>query len=293
MSYQASKIEEHQAQLYRLTATTGKIAFLDEGKGDPILLIHGIPTNSWLYRDLVNPLVSQGHRVIVPDMLGFGASDKPDLESSYAPEMHSHRLGELVDALKLDRFSVVVHDAGGPWSYDMIKERHKQIDNLVFLNTILFPEGFNPPINPKGGSFFVKLLGELYESGTFGKLIVNSTLKQGTSKHKLKRQERRGYWHNLKQGSDAAIRYFFGHLDKMRSEAEEFHSFLESTDHGINIGSIWGMEDDILIGEKQIPLMISELGMKEERIIKLEDVSHFVTEEEPERVAKHICDLMG
>ena len=290
MEYSPQKIEDHCEELKKFESSTGKIAYFDGGAGPVILLIHGIPTNSWLYRDLVTPLTEAGYRVIIPDMLGFGHSDKPKLRSSYSPEMHSQRLVELMDDLQIDKFSMVVHDAGGPWSYHLAMEKSESIQSFIFLNTIIVPEGFHPPMNLKENSLFTKILGELYDSDFFGKIIVNSTLKAGTSKHKMKRQERRGYWYNMNTGTDTAIRYFFTHFDKMREVADTFRAFAQKADW--NLGIIWGMEDDILNGHEQIPVLQETVGVQESKIHKLEECAHFIQEEEPILVADAIVKII-
>ena len=63
---------EHRARLKFYASSDGRIAYRDEGEGDVIVLIHGVPTSSWVYSDIIEVLVSAGHRVIAPDMLGFG-----------------------------------------------------------------------------------------------------------------------------------------------------------------------------------------------------------------------------
>lgn len=81
------------------------------GSGEPILLIHGFPTSSHLWLDVVAKL-PPGHRVIVVDLLGFGRSDAP-LDADYTVGGHSRRLLHLLDALRIDRACVVGHGTGG------------------------------------------------------------------------------------------------------------------------------------------------------------------------------------
>ena len=75
-AYSFKNIEDHRSQLSYFNTDEGKMAYLDFGTGDHVIvLMHGVPTNSFLFRRLINPLVESGFRVIVPDMFGFGASD--------------------------------------------------------------------------------------------------------------------------------------------------------------------------------------------------------------------------
>ena len=84
-----------------------------------LLLVHGVPTSSWLYRRLVDPLVSRGNRVIVPDLLGFGASDKPKQLALYHPRKQGERLIALMDHLGCRRWWHACHDVGGLWTWEV------------------------------------------------------------------------------------------------------------------------------------------------------------------------------
>jgi haloalkane dehalogenase len=91
----------------------GRMSYVDEGSGPPVVLVHGTPTWSFLWRDLIRRLAAAGHRVIAPDHLGFGLSDKP-ADAAYRPEDHARRLRALLDALDVRGATFVVHDFGGP-----------------------------------------------------------------------------------------------------------------------------------------------------------------------------------
>jgi pimeloyl-ACP methyl ester carboxylesterase len=88
--------------------------YVDEGEGDPVLLLHGNPTWGFLYRDIIGPLVSSGRRVIVPDMIGFGLSEKPTCEQAHCLDGHTANLTALMRQLDLKRITLVCHDWGGP-----------------------------------------------------------------------------------------------------------------------------------------------------------------------------------
>jgi pimeloyl-ACP methyl ester carboxylesterase len=89
--------------------------YLDEGPRDaaPILLVHGEPSWSYLYRKMIPPLAAAGHRVIVPDLLGMGRSDKWIETSEYSYDKHVGWLQQLVRALDLRRVTFFGHDWGG------------------------------------------------------------------------------------------------------------------------------------------------------------------------------------
>jgi haloalkane dehalogenase len=111
-----------------------RMHYLEEGEGDPILLLHGEPTWSFLYRKLVPPLAREG-RVLAPDYFGFGRSDKPVAREWYSYEAHYRSIERLVRELDLRRATVVVHDWGGPIGLRLAVEHAGRVDRLAILNT--------------------------------------------------------------------------------------------------------------------------------------------------------------
>ena len=113
----------------------GRLHYVDEGSGDPVLFSHGTPTWSFEFRHLIRA-VSDVRRCIAPDHLGFGLSDRP-AGVAYTPEAHAARLAEFADTLRLDRFALVVHDYGGPIALPLALEG--RVTRLVLLNTWMWP----------------------------------------------------------------------------------------------------------------------------------------------------------
>ncbi|HNZ65467.1 MAG TPA: alpha/beta fold hydrolase [Smithella sp.] len=110
--------------------------YLDEGKGDPILMLHGNPTWSFYYRNLVAEF-SKSHRVIVPDHIGCGLSDKPQ-DYEYTLKQHIDNLEKLVTALALKDFVMVVHDWGGAIGFGLIARHPEWVKKIVLLNTAAY-----------------------------------------------------------------------------------------------------------------------------------------------------------
>jgi haloalkane dehalogenase len=96
--------------LHNVRASGWRMRYVDEGAGDPILLQHGNPTLGFLHRDAIPPPVSAGYRVIVPDMIGFGPSEKPACEQAHSLDGHIAKLTDLVPQLDQKRLTVVCHD---------------------------------------------------------------------------------------------------------------------------------------------------------------------------------------
>lgn len=107
--------------------------YLDEGRGRAVLLLHGNPTWSFLYRDVIAELAGE-FRCVAPDYPGFGFSDHP-VGYGYTPREHARRVGMLVDSLDLDGFLVVGHDWGGPVGMAVSLARRRRVAGFVMSNT--------------------------------------------------------------------------------------------------------------------------------------------------------------
>lgn len=121
-----------------LTLADGvRLHYLDEGAGEPVVMVHGNPTWSFYYRNLVCGLRGD-HRVIVPDHIGCGLSDKPQ-DYEYRIAQHIANLERLlIDELKLEKFSLVVHDWGGAIGCGVAVRHPERVSKIVVLNTAAF-----------------------------------------------------------------------------------------------------------------------------------------------------------
>lgn len=119
----------------------GLMHYVDTGTGSPVVLVHGTPTWSFLYRRLIPRLVESGHRAIAPDQLGFGLSRLPDEAPAVAcrPRDHARRFAALLDALDLRDITLVVHDFGGPIGLSYAIAHPERVARLVILNTWMWP----------------------------------------------------------------------------------------------------------------------------------------------------------
>ena len=115
--------------------------YVDHGSGTPVLLLHGNPTWSFLYRDVIRMLGS-GARAIAPDYPGFGFSDHPR-DYGYTPPEHAEWVTALIDHLRLPPFVLVVHDWGGPIGMSIATRQPDRIAGIVILNTWAWPPTFD------------------------------------------------------------------------------------------------------------------------------------------------------
>ncbi len=124
-----------------------RMHYVDEGPRDGgiVLMLHGNPTWSFLYRRLIGPVVAAGHRVIAPDMVGFGRSDKPLARADYSYDRFVAWMLSFVDALDLRNVTLLCQDWGGPIGLRLVAERQERFAAVLATNTLL-PNCDPPPL---------------------------------------------------------------------------------------------------------------------------------------------------
>jgi haloalkane dehalogenase len=115
-----------------------RLAHLDEGEGAPVIFVHGEPTWSFLWRNVLPPVRDAGFRCIAPDLAGFGRSDKPIDLDWYSYDRHVASTASLLEQLDLRGATIVVHDWGGPIGLRLAVEHPERIARIVILDTGLF-----------------------------------------------------------------------------------------------------------------------------------------------------------
>ena len=116
-----------------------RMAYVEQGKGDPVLMLHGEPTWGYLYRHMIPPLAQAG-RVIVPDLIGFGRSDKPVAANAYSYKSHVRWVRKFVEQLDLRRVTLVGQDWGGLIGLRILAQSPERFARLVAMNTAI-PDG--------------------------------------------------------------------------------------------------------------------------------------------------------
>ena len=180
----------------QLTVNGRRMAYVDEGQeaARPVLLLHGNPTWGFLYRDFIEPLTGAGYRVIAPDCIGAGYSDKPRIDSAYSLAHHIADLVSLIDQLDLRGLALVGQDWGGPQGTGAALRRLESVAAMSLMNTWLFTD-YKGPFHtgarpwttwnaPLIGPYFMKRLKVLSHAGP-----------SATSRRGMTDLEARGYHH--------------------------------------------------------------------------------------------------
>ena len=138
--------EPHYAELTDRQLGTLRMHYVDEGARDApaVLMLHGEPTWSYLYRKIIPRVTAGGYRAVAPDYIGFGKSDKPVDRTAYNYQNHVDWMLQFVDQLGLARCTLLAQDWGGPIGLRLLAERPQCFDAVLLANTLL-PNCEAPP----------------------------------------------------------------------------------------------------------------------------------------------------
>jgi 2-hydroxymuconate-semialdehyde hydrolase len=187
-----------QRRRYPVTAGGHRTFVLDEGSGDPVVFLHGIPTQAFLWRD-VTSVVARKHRVIAPDLLGFGFADRPD-GADYSPPAQARFIEALLDELGIDRFTLVAHDYGALVAADIICRHPARVTNLVLTNTSLWREGWGGGRLTPLGLLRLRAVGETALRLARPFMLTQAFRLYTSDKARLTEETMQVYWHPFRDG---------------------------------------------------------------------------------------------
>lgn len=264
--------KEYPFESHFLQLEMGKMHYVDEGSGEPIVMVHGNPTWSFLYRHLIKGL-SKRYRCIAVDHIGFGLSDKP-WNWSYYPEDHAKNLKLLIEKLDLKGITLVVQDWGGPIGLSYAVNSPDNVKRLIIMNTWMWSvkgapyyERFSKFIGGPIGRFLIKRF------NFFVRVIMKKAmgdpakLTAPVHRHYFKAlerpEERKGCWTFPKRIIDSSdwLDFLWSQRDKIKDKPALI---------------LWGMKD-IAFREQELNRWISLFS--DSKVIKYDDTGHFVQEE--------------
>jgi pimeloyl-ACP methyl ester carboxylesterase len=155
-------IEEHRAAGREFEAGGLRSFVRERGEGSAVVLVHGVPSSSYLYRKMLSPLAAAGHRAIAFDFPGLGLAERPT-EFDYSWSGLATWMDEAIDALGIERCHLVVHDIGGPIGFEWAIRHPERMLSLTALNTLVDVASFHRPwtMHP----FSIRGVGELWLGG--------------------------------------------------------------------------------------------------------------------------------
>lgn len=266
-------------------SSRGRVHYIDEGVGPPILFCHGNPTWSFLYRDIIAGLRDR-FRCIASDYLGFGLSDRPS-GYGYTVEEHANTVGELVDFLGLDGYLSMGQDWGGPVSMAVDTVRADRVRGIVLGNTWFWP----------ADELRMKLFSRVMSSFPLQRAIlkrnffVERLIPVGTTRT-LTPLELDHY--RAVQPSPEA-RKGVAELPKQILAARPLLARL-AKDVPATLGAkpalfVWGMKDFAFTPGRTLPRM--RATFPDHVVVELPGANHFIQEDAPDRIAAAIIDRFG
>lgn len=261
-----------------------KLHYIDEGQGDTILFVHGTPSWSFDYRNMVKSM-SQEYRCIAVDHIGFGLSDKPEAYD-YSTRNHSRTLEAFISEKQLENITLVVHDFGGPIGLNVAIRHPEKIKRLVVLNSWLWSSKDDADYIRLRSILKSPLLPFLYRYLNFSPRFI---LPQSFGEHKLSKQLLKQY---TRPFADSSQRN--GALAFAKSLLNDQDWFEELWNQRQAIADkptlfVWGMKDPVI---KPHYLDRFQQGFTNTSVVRLETSGHFPQEEQPELVTKALLAFL-
>jgi haloalkane dehalogenase len=280
----AELIAAHEAAGRRFNAAGVQSFALDQGDGPPVVLLHGVPVSSYVYRKLVPELAGQGFRAIAFDMPGLGLADRPEI-FDYTWSGLSRFTEAAIDALGIDRFHLVVHDIGGPIGFEMAIRVPERVLALTALDTLVAVGHFKAPdvMRP----FFLRRIGEIYLKMTprfvFSELFYWQGVKDRSA---VPRNEVYAHYDLLRRGDRgrAFLKIMRGY--ELRQDKEQaFRDGLAVRPYPAQV--VWG-EDDPAIKEDQRLAVLEFLRVDRPTMLP---AKHYLMEDQAPAVAQSIASF--
>lgn len=262
-----------------------RLHYIDEGEGEMLLFVHGTPSWSFDFRNVVKNLRSV-YQCIAVDHIGFGLSDKPE-HYDYSTQNHSRTLERFILEKDLRNITLVVHDFGGPIGLNVAIRHPSRFNRLVIMNSWLWSSNDDPDFVKMSRVLRSPLFPYLYRYLNFSPRFV---LPSSFGEHKLSRRLLRQY---TKPFANAAQRN--GALAFARSLLSDQEWFQDLWEMSPIISSlptlfVWGMKDPVI---KPHNLDRFETRFRNSTTTRMEACGHFPQEEQPDVVAKAIHDFLN
>ena len=255
----------------------------EEGAGEPVVCLHGVPSSAYLYRKVLPALAARGRRAIAFDLPGLGLAERPD-DFDYSWSGLSAWTSRALDALGLDRVHLVVHDIGGPIGFDVVARAPERIASLTALNTMVRVASFRRPWSME--PFARRGIGEIAVRTLHPVAFERLMRLQGVASA-VPADELRAYVALLKRedGGRAFLRIMRGFE---RTEAFERRILGALAGRAFPAQVLWGEQDPALPIDPYGEHVRLALGV--ETVTRLPG-RHFVQEDAPEDIAEHVGRL--
>ncbi|TFH20540.1 MAG: alpha/beta fold hydrolase [Acidimicrobiales bacterium] len=213
-----------------------------EGEGETVVLVHGLPASSFLYRKVIDELAARGFRALAFDLPGLGLADRPE-NFDYTLSGLGLFAAAAVDALGIDRFHLVVHDAGGPIGFEAASHLLDRVQSLTVLNTI--PELDSTPFPGEFLARFTRRVGGPMSSAAVWRTMM---YRVGILDRSAVPEVEVDAYRDLALGPDdgAAYLQIMRGLHATRGETKNYRPLLHVDSAPYPVQIVWGAKDPIL-----------------------------------------------
>jgi haloalkane dehalogenase len=275
--------KEYPFKDHYFKTSLGDMHYVDEGQGEPIVLLHGNPGWSFEYREIIKEM-SKTKRCIAPDYIGFGLSDKP-ADWDYLPIHQAELVEQFLDSLHLDNITFVMNDWGGPPAMSYAIKHPERVRKLVVCNTWFWSvkgnsnfENFSGMAGGPIGKFFTlnfNVIGKILSKAAYGpRKKMPEMVRMHYYMPHAEKSARLGTWVFPREiiGSTAWLETLWAQRDRVRH---------------IPTAIVWG-DSDIAFKEGELRVWIDL--MKNHTLNVLHRIGHYPPEEAPEEVIKVLRD---
>lgn len=276
-------MERHRSAGRHFDADGVRSFVLDQGEGDPVLCVHGVPSSCFLYRKVVRELAARGLRGVAFDLPGLGLADRQEGFDYSWTGLGRFALA-AVDALELDRFHLVVHDIGGPVGFELAAAEPDRIRSLTVLNALVEVDRFKRP-----------WFGEAYAHRGIGELTLATTTKPGfraswplifvVDRRATPRGEVEAYVDLLKRrdGGRAFLKIMRG-FERTAEKRDLYRAALRDVPYPVQV--VWGTKDPALTLERHAEEARQAAGLD---AIHTLAARHFLQEDQAPAIAERVA----
>jgi haloalkane dehalogenase len=281
-------IERHRAAGREFEAGAVRSFVREEGDGDPVVCLHGVPASCFLYRKVLPELASHGLRGVAFDLPGLGLAARP-ADFDYTWTGLGRFCAAAVDALGLERFHLVVHDIGGPVGLEVAAAMPERVRSLTILNsTLIDVDTFKRPWSME--PFARRGIGELYLR-TLTKPVFRLLMGlQGIQDRRAVPNEEIDAYVDLlrrEDGGRAFLRIMRG-FERTAEKRRLYVGAVRDTPYPVQI--VWGENDPALKLSVHAEQIRRAAGLERVHTVH---AKHFLQEDQAPAVARHVADLAG
>jgi haloalkane dehalogenase len=253
-----------------------RVHYVDEGSGPTVVMFHGNPTWSFLYRKVILALRDR-FRCVAVDYPGFGLSERPS-GYGYTPAEHATVIGKLVDSLNVDRFTVVGQDWGGPIGMSVAMERATRVSAMVFANTWYWPAAGSLSVFSIVMST-MPMQWLILQRNFFVNAIMPGSVAKPLDANVVEAYQNA----QPSPGSRRGVAEFPRQIRRARRMLSRLANEAPIALRGKPIELVWGMKDPAFGRETVIQRWLRDFPTA--RVTRLTDASHYVQEDAPEALA--------